>query len=329
MIKVQYSQLLVGGGRIIQFGWILLLLFMFSCASERNENGLEINLMTLNLWHGGDAGKQPLSQTVKVVIESGADIVGFQETHGLDNPSTDRSKVIASMLGWYHFDQKSKYGKTAIISRFPIVESTPEKLGVLIELPNHQYVYVFNTHLRCCPYQPYQLLKIPYANSPFLETEIEAIATAENLRGRGQPVGGLKLLLPELEYAIDTGLPVFLTGDFNEPSHLDWTVEAKNAGIAPLKVQWPTSDAIMKLGMKDAYRFVYPNEVTHPGWTWTPVRREDDKKERHDRIDIIYLKGAKIIECKIIGEREERADIVVLPYPSDHRGVVVKAKIYE
>ena len=42
------------------------------------------------------------------------------------------------------------------------------------------------------------------------------------------------------------------------------------------------------------------------------------------RIDYVYFKGEgiQVIEAKIIGEKKEKADIVVSPYPSDHRAVV-------
>ena len=42
------------------------------------------------------------------------------------------------------------------------------------------------------------------------------------------------------------------------------------------------------------------------------------------RIDYVYFKGEglKVIDAKVIGENEENADIVVTPYPSDHRAVV-------
>ena len=50
----------------------------------------------------------------------------------------------------------------------------------------------------------------------------------------------------------------------------------------------------------------------------------DDPKTHHDRIDFVYFKGngLKVTDAKIIGENEENADIVVAPYPSDHRAVV-------
>jgi hypothetical protein len=33
-------------------------------------------------------------------------------------------------------------------------------------------------------------------------------------------------------------------------------------------------------------------------------------------------RGGKVTDAKVIGERREKSDIVVTPYPSDHRGVV-------
>ena len=43
-----------------------------------------------------------------------------------------------------------------------------------------------------------------------------------------------------------------------------------------------------------------------------------------DRIDFVYFRGngVKVTDAKIVGENEEIADIVVAPYPSDHRAVV-------
>ena len=56
--------------------------------------------------------------------------------------------------------------------------------------------------------------------------------------------------------AISSGSPVFLTGDFNEPSHLDWTQAAANAGLHfGKKVDWPTSHAVVNAGLN---RFVSP-----------------------------------------------------------------------
>ena len=50
----------------------------------------------------------------------------------------------------------------------------------------------------------------------------------------------------------------------------------------------------------------------------------DDPTTHHDRIDFVYFKGkgVKLNGAKIVGENKENADIVVSPYPSDHRAVI-------
>ena len=57
-----------------------------------------------------------------------------------------------------------------------------------------------------------------------------------------------------------------------------------------------------------------------PGFAWTPLPSPD---EVFDRIDLVYYAGAGIVptEVAIVGEDAANADIVIDPYPSDHRGV--------
>jgi exonuclease III len=115
-----------------------------------------------------------------------------------------------------------------------------------------------------------------------------------------------------------------VVGDFNEPSHLDWTEAAAKSGRHPMKVEFPTSLMMAQAGYIDAYRTVHPDEMAKPGFTWTPLKKADDPTIHHDRIDYVYFKGKglKVIDAKVIGESKENADIVVSPYPSDHRAVV-------
>ena len=54
-----------------------------------------------------------------------------------------------------------------------------------------------------------------------------------------------------------------------------------------------------------------------------------DPRTHHDRIDFVYFMGMglEVKEVMIVGENEENADIVVTPYPSDHRAVVASFRI--
>ena len=191
---------------------------------------------------------------------------------------------------------------------------------MLIDVPGTLGVWFFNDHLRPAPYQPYQLAGIPYGrNNPFIETEAEAIAEAR--RARGDEVD---TLLEDMQPAIDSGLPIVLTGDFNEPSHLDWTPRAAEGGCCKLAVRWPASTQIVAAGLEDSYRAHFPDEVARPGHTWTPTPA---KRDVLDRIDMIYTHGAKTESAAVIGESREHADIVADPFPSDHRAVLAKLAV--
>jgi exonuclease III len=288
------------------------------------SEGETLRVMTLNIWVGGESGKQPLAQTVKLIQTAQADLVGLQETHGEKRNGTrpDAAREIARQLAWHYFDQGDE--DTGIISRHPIVDQTRKKWGAAVELPSGRRVWLFNAHFMHTPYQPYQLLKIPYNDAPFIETEQQAISEARAARGRQ-----VTAMLAEIERIRGDGAPIFITGDFNEPSSLDWTDAVQRAGRSPIAVRWPTTATVLDAGFVDTYREVHPDPLKSPGYTWTPISSESDPQDRHDRIDFVFVgdRGAKVAEAKIIGERAERADIAVTPYPTDHRGVVATVEL--
>ena len=148
-------------------GRLALILAGLLAATTSDLSAAEVRVMSFNLWIGGEAGKQPLTQTAAVIRAAKADIVGCQETRGFekDGRQSDNGARLAQLLGWHYFDQGEGMG---ILSRFPIVTNTPAKWGVALRLPSGQVIHMFNAHLMHAPYQPYQLLNIPYANAPFV-----------------------------------------------------------------------------------------------------------------------------------------------------------------
>jgi len=284
-----------------------------------------VRVMTFNLWHGGDAGKQPLDQSAAVIRAAQADVVGLQETHGFEQEKgagrPDHGRALAARMGWHYLDQGAR---TGVLSRWPILTNTAARWGVLIRHPSGRSFHVFNAHLNHAPYQPYQLLGIPYANAPFLQTAEQAVDAARRARG-----GQVQRLLAELRPVLAAGGPVFLTGDFNEPSHEDWTARAVKAGRCPLEVRYPTTLAVVEAGMRDAFRQRHPDEIAAPGHTWTPVTRPEDPKDRHDRIDFVFSggRGVRVTRCEVVGEDPAVAGVVVRPWPSDHRAVVATVEV--
>ena len=283
-----------------------------------------VRVMSFNIWVGGESGQQPIEQTVEVIKAAKADVVGLQESHGRerDGVRPDSAAVIAEQLGWHYFDQGDD--DTGIVSRYKIVDTTPKKWGAKMELPSGKQFWLFNAHFAHAPYQPYQLLKIPYADAPFVDTAEQAVKAACDARE-----SQVKSMLAEIEAVRKDGAPIFITGDFNEPPALDWTEAAHEAGLHPAVVCWPATEMLQEAGFVDAFRKVHPDPVKQPGFTWTVLTKEDDPTDHHDRIDFVFAprKNVVVKSAEVVGERPERADILVTPYPSDHRAVVVEADL--
>ena len=193
---------------------------------------------------------------------SGADIVGIEE-------GEHNAGVIAEALGWYASD------RTQVISRFPIVDPPgADGIYVWVEVLPGRFVAIGNVHLPSDPYGPYGIRDgASLAETLELEESVRLPAIQEQLA-----------VLPALAAA---GFPTFLTGDFNSPSHLDWTaaVSAVRPEV-PYPVDWPVSRALADAGFRDSYREVHPNPLAVPGFTWTPGGPESDPQRgpRPDRL---------------------------------------------
>ena len=298
---------------LIIAGYLAMSFMALAQEGEESRKASSVKVMTYNVYKGGLGRKQPLSQTAKVIQEAKADVVGLQELNTRSDPKN--AEKLAELLGF------NRAG--SVLTRYEIVEE--KRYGVKVKLPSGQEAYIFNLHLSSNPYQPYQLMGIRpkfkgHRDTPFIKTEAEAIEGAQKARTHGTT---LKRLFHMMR-GIDKNVPVFVVGDFNEPSHLDWTEAAAQSGRHPIKVEFPTSKVFAKAGFTDAYRMIYPDEMAKPGFTWSPAYKDDDPRSHPDRIDFVYFRGngLQVTDAKVIGEDEEKADIVVTPYPSDHRAVV-------
>ena len=235
---------------------------------------------------------------------SGADVVGIEEGGG-------EIPTIARDLGWRYYDTRMQ-----IVSRLPLLDP-PAGDGVYtyVRLAGGGVAALENVHLPSSPYGPGWVKKG--------KTAAEVIAMERKVR--------LPAILPSLAAAKTLrgdGIPVFLTGDFNSPSFLDWTKAA--VGIRPwhpFPLRWPVSFAVVQAGFTDSFRAIHPNPVTDPGLTWPTVRTipgvEGFRHAPQDRIDFVYADGAHTTASRIIGEPGAAdTSATVTPWPSDHRLVV-------
>jgi exonuclease III len=292
-----------------------------------------LRVMSFNIWGGGANEEKGIEETVAAIKAAGADIVGLQETRVEPDPCTATdcaatgpsvAPAIAEALGWHVYDQTEQneaLWANAVISRYPIGPASANDLGVPIDVDGRT-VWLFNIHLDDEPYQPYQLLGIEYGPAPFIKTEAEAVSFAEQTRG-----AAMDLLASDMA-AADSAAAVFVTGDFNEPSGLDWIEAAVTAGQQPITVNWPTTKRLSDQGFIDAYRAIHPDPVAKPAFTWTPRYDEAATDDHPDRIDFIFARGEglAVTDAAIVGEDGPRSDIPVMPWPSDHRAVVAEVR---
>ena len=276
---------------------------------------VQVSVMTQNIFYGGDdyqlsTGQfcpvtdgcpRALHRLAHIIAVSGADVVGVQEAER-------NTRRLARLLGWHASP------RAHVISRFPILDP-PNSHGLFTYVeptPGH-VIAVANTHLPSTPYGPYRV-RAGWSRHRVLRLE-------QRLRLRA-----LAPVLKRLPRLAARGIPVFLTGDFNSPSYLDWTPKVARARAdVPYAVRWPASKALAEAGFRDSYRDAHPDPVADPGFTWSPGGPETQKHDFPDRIDWVLHSGpATTTSSRLVGERgNPQVDLAFRPpYPTDHRGVV-------
>jgi hypothetical protein len=276
---------------------------------------LQLSVMTQNIFYGGDDYQlstghfcpvangcpRALHRLAHIIAVSGADVVGVQEAE-------DNTRRLAHLLGWHASP------RAHVISRFPILDP-PHSKGIFtyVEPAPGRVIAVANTHLPSTPYGPYRV-RAGWSKHRVLRLE-------RKLRLRA-----LAPLLRRLPRLVDRGVPVFVTGDFNSPSYLDWTKAVAEARPkVRYAVRWPASKALADAGFADSYRDVHPDPVADPGFTWSPGGPETQKHDFFDRIDwVLHAGPSTTISSLLVGEKgNPQVDLAFKnPYPTDHRGVV-------
>jgi hypothetical protein len=170
-----------------------------------------------------------------------------------------------------------------------------------------------NVHLASDPYGPAELA------SGRSDAAVAALEEEARLKELREPIAQLQALAAR-------GVPAFLVGDFNVPSHLDWTEAARAHRPEVVRAfRWPVSSTLAEAGFRDSYREAHPDSAARPGITYSPgcphPRKSPDVLP--DRIDFIMAAGrSRTVESIIVGETGgPHVDIGLLPWPSDHRAV--------
>ncbi|WP_267244327.1 endonuclease/exonuclease/phosphatase family protein [Streptomyces sp. PR69] len=300
-----------------------------------------LKVMSFNLWYGGAKVTGGREKQLKVLLDQNVDAVGLQEHMGTS------ARELATALGWYHHPGDQR---VAVISRYPITEQdsvrsplhgwpgVPEDLQADIAVKarvrldvegatdtrHTAYVSLWNTHHPAWPYAPYTMC---YGN--WWQKLTLGVQEAPRMKHMQLMLDAMK---PDLDAKDAT--PVLLTGDFNAPSHLDYTKATADKHCGHDTFEY-SSVMAAEAGLIDSFRTAHPDPVTTPGNTWSPVFKtfEDPlgwyghkgEPEPQDRIDFVYHagRGLEVLDSKVIVVGNPRPDPVEdNEWPSDHAAVL-------
>lgn len=279
--------------------------------------------MSFNVWKQGSQVDDGFAKEISAIRLAKADVVCLQES------TPEHAGKVAEALGWFRAEKGMATAQ--IVSRHRIVETheTVRCVAARIRISDEplQEVMVFNCHLDHRFYGPYA-------------ARVEGASAASVLEEEGrsdreeQITGILRLMAPFLEKS--ASVPVFLAGDFNCPSHLDWTAATSGSHGGVGAVAWPVSSRILAAGMTDSFRSFHPDPVAEPGNSWSTIHKTP---EPQDRIDFIHHagKGLDLMDCHMFATPVERtvgswsegriAEVAANTWPSDHFSVIATWQI--
>ncbi|KAK0413348.1 hypothetical protein QR680_006750 [Steinernema hermaphroditum] len=128
-------------------------------------------------------------------------------------------------------------------------------------------------------------------------------------------------------------MPLFVCGDFNCPSHHDWTTAEKHIHVG-WTFPWPATKILEENGdFVDSLREVHLDPLETPGNTWSTVQKLSGKEwgysipEPQDRIDFIFYRSPQLA---VRDSRTYSGSMHLNPityhqendYPSDHFSVI-------
>ncbi len=330
---------------------LLLLLAVFCFSSCQKTETFKV--LQFNIWQEGAVVKGGFDAVADEIVRSDADFVTLSEVRNYHNTRfCDRIVEALKERGQTYYSFYTE--DSGLLSRYPISDSSTVyplnddrgSIYRLVAKKGDQEFAVYTAHLdyRNCAY--YDVRGYDGNDWKKIEpvTSLDSILLLNRASVRDDAMARFVSVAEKDKAA---GRIVILGGDFNEPSHLDWTEATKDMrdhyGLA---IPWDVSVMLEKAGYKDSYREKYPDPVTHPGFTcpgdcpdialeklvWSP---EADDRDRIDFIMYAPFEGLSLTDVMIVGPKgdilrgervtENTADPIIEPqgiWPTDHKAVL-------
>lgn len=322
------------------------------------DRSVTFKVLQFNIWQEGTSVSGGYEAIVNEIARSGADFITLSEVRNY------REDIMAKLCK----DLEAKTGKkyysfrsddSGILSRhvigkhsavFPLSYDRGSVYKAVTSIAGRR-VAVYTAHLDYTHYACYYPRgyngNFQKLNGPVTDTEVIRKNNQESMRDEA-----IASFLLDARAEKQEGALIFLGGDFNEPSMLDWGADMKfrydHNGVV---YEWDQSKTLLEAGYRDAYRVAYPDPSTHPGITY-PSDNKDKRPDQltwtkeadeRERIDFVYYapcEDLSVVGAQMIGPKgtiaynkrvvEETDDPFIEPldvWPSDHKAVVIEFKL--
>lgn len=313
--------------------------------------GTPLRMMAFNIWRSGvldnlageAAGRENLRQLIEFVRSVDPDVLFMVETYGSGPAITDGLNAGLPADRRYTGVQITREADTVpgtdnlwLFTRLPVEKVYPPLQdgdltsfnfgGARLGLPNGEHIHAFSTWLHHTD-GAWNLTNQSALESTLglSRTYADAQVLATDQRRR---IGMATTLLRERlqTYVGDDDGPVFLGGDFNTLSNLDWTSQFANApGHGGLTLEWPATKLFDDAGFVDTYRWASPDAGRFPGRTWSPYAGFGYAP---GRIDYIFARGTDVrvlashTHTRRLEQHQSSELNDIFPFYSDHGAVV-------
>ena len=346
-----------------------------SVAGE-GPDGVPMTFFQLNIWEGLrniDNGQQVFNDQLLALMPDVASFCEFPCQGSEDKEEVSAEYILRQAIDYIYEKTGVRYYKTSlsgsgtrgVLTRFPIVEEAAAVKSAsgdgvqqwfyrtVIDFHGRE-IAVYSSHsvhyyYACYLPRGYGDGAAPYGWDKLEGGPVSDLSVIVERDVKGDRERMAVDLCADVKEQTAKGRSCVYAGDLNQPSHLDWTEETRNMrGHNGLVVPWSVSKSLLANGFLDAYRVIYPDPVTNPGFTW-PVSNKDARKstswapeaDERDRIDFVYYFDDGFIratDARLVGPREtidhEKPALdslsegeIILPangiWCSDHRGLLV------
>ena len=295
--------------------FILLALALWAVTPAARAARTTLTVLQWNIWQEGTQVKGGYDAIINEIVRLKPDFVTFSEVRNYHNRPLYR-RLLADLqergLTYYSFYSYD----SGLLSRHPITDSTtvyPEKddhgsIYRLVARVGNQEVAVYTAHLDYLNDAYYNVRG--YDGSTWQEIPIPTtVREVLEVNDRSQRDDAIRQFIQAADADRRAGRMVLLGGDFNEPSHLDWTRATKDLyDHHGFIIPWTVTLLLDNAGYMDAWRERYPDVLAHPGFTFpsdnpdVPVSKLAwaPKADERDRIDYIFYAPSPRLRLKNI-----------------------------